>query len=203
MGTEYTIYTEIYVKDKWYNMDSYVLTPSGKYVLAPLLDGKSFVCRFLDNMGDAGTLAFSELAEATQKYLLDEIKEESRGDLLKEKFAVYDYYTRIKSKYAREYQYEYYAPRREVVAFETGENEEINGWLTRESYDELPPEERNKYVFYKWNEPYGWYSTLSRVITRVETRLTDYQSEVSFGEEKFSEYLYDKTVPIRLIVEMH
>ena len=146
MGIDYTIYTEAYIKDRWYNIDSYVLAPSGKFRLAPLLDGRSFV---------------------------------------------------------REYQYEYYAPRYEVVAFETGENEEISEWLTRESYEELPAEEQKEYVFFKWTEPYGWYATLSKVITRVETRLADYSSEVSFGEEGFYEYLYDKTVPMRLVVEIH
>ena len=202
MGIDYTIYTEAYIKDKWYNIDSYVLTPSGKFRLAPLLDGRSFVREFLYNMGDAGTLAFSELAEATQKYRLDETKEANREDLLKETFEVYDYYTKIKPRFVREYQYEYYAPRLRVAAFETGENDEINGWLTRESYDELSLEEKKEYVFFKWTEPYGWYATLSKVISRVEMRLADYRSEVSFGEEGFFEYLYDKTVPIRLIVEM-
>ena len=203
MGIDYTIYTEAYIKDRWYNIDSYVLAPSGKFLLAPLLDGRSFVREFLDNMSDAGTLAFSELAETTQKYLLDQTEEEYREDLLKEKFEVYDYYTEIKPKYVREYQYEYYAPRYEVVAFETGENEEINEWLTRESFEELPAEEKKEYVFFKWTEPYGWYSTLSKVINRVETRLADYSSEVSFGDEGFYEYLNDKTVPVRLIVEIH
>ena len=102
----------------------------------------------------------------------------------------------------REYQYEYYAPRFRVAAFETGEIEEICDWLTRESYEELPAEEQKEYVFFKWTEPDSWYNTLSKVINRVETRLADYRSEVSFGDERFYEYLYDKTVPIRLIVEM-
>ena len=203
MGVDYTIYTEAYIKDKWYNIDSYVLAPSGKFLLAPLLDGRSFVREFLDNMSDAGTLAFPELAEATQKYLLDQTEEEYRESQMKKRFEVYDYYTAVKSKFVRKYQYEYYAPRYEVVTFETGENEEISEWLTRESYEDLPLEEKKEYVFFKWTEPYGWYATLSKVITRVETRLADYSSEVSFEEESFYKYLYDKTVPVRLIVEMH
>ena len=27
MGVYYTIYTEVYVKDRWYSIDSYVLAP--------------------------------------------------------------------------------------------------------------------------------------------------------------------------------
>jgi len=202
MGIDYTIYTEAYIKDRWYNIDSYVLAPSGKFLLAPLLNGRSFVREFLYQIGDAGTLSFLELAETTQKYLHDETKEEYREDLMKKRFEVYDYYTEIKPKFVREYQYEYYAPRFRIAAFETGEIEEICDWLTRESYEELPSDEKNEYVFFKWTEPDSWYNTLSKVITRVETRLADYRSEVSFGDEGFYAYLYDKTVPIRLIVEM-
>ena len=202
MGIDYTIYTEAYIKDRWYNIDSYVLAPSGKFLFAPLLDGRSFVREFLYNMSDAGGLYFPELAEATQKYLLDGTKEEYRDDLLKKRFEVYDYYTEIKPKFVREYQYEYYAPRFSVASFETGEIEEICDWLTRESYEELPADGKKDYVFFKWTEPDSWYNTLSKVINRVEMRLADYRSEVSFGDERFYEYLYDKTVPIRLIVEM-
>jgi len=203
MGIEYTIYTEIYVKDKWYNMDSYVLTPSGKYVLAPLLDGKSFVCRFLDNMGNAGMIEFTNLSESTQNYLLARAKDNGYDQSLTEKFEVYDFFTMIKPKYVREYQYEYYAPRYEVAAFEIGENDEIEGWLTQESYDELSSEEKKEYVFFKWNDRFDWYDTLSRVIAKVEMRLDDYKSEVSWREEGFYEHLYGTTIPIRLIVETH
>ena len=52
--------------------------------------------------------------------------EEYREQLLSMKFDVYDFYTAIKSKYVREYQYEYYVLRRSIAAFETGEIEEIN-----------------------------------------------------------------------------
>jgi len=201
MGTDYTIYTEIYIKDKWYGADSYILTPEGNYKLSPLLCGRSYVGEFLDNLGNSRTIKFSELAETTQKYMYEITFEEYREQLSSETFEVYDYYTEIKSKFVREYQYEYYVPRYNVVAFETGEIEEIGDWLTRNSYDELPPEEQKEYVFFKWNEPYGWYKTLSDVITRVEMRIKDFREEISFSDGMW-EYL-QQINPVRLIVAVN
>ena len=155
MGTDYTLYTEICINDKWYGIDSYVLTPSGKYRLSPLLSGRSYVRILLDELDSGSVVHFSDLAETTQKYMLAEKSEEYHKELLVEKFKTYDFYSEIKPRYVREYQYEYYVPRYSVAAFETGEIEEIDDWLTRESYDELPPGERKEYVFFKWNEPYG------------------------------------------------
>ena len=198
MGTDYTIYTEIYIKDKWYGADSYILTPEGNYKLSPLLCGRSYVGEFLDNLGSSRTIKFSDLAETTQKYMYEITFEEYRDQLPSETFEVYDYYTEIKSKFVREYQYEYYVPRYSVVAFETGEIEEIGNWLTRDSYDELPTEEQKEYVFFKWNEPYGWYKTLADVITRVEMRIEDFRKEISFSDGMW-EYLQQINL-VRLIV---
>ena len=154
-------------------------------------------------MGNAGMIEFTNLSESTQNYLLARAKDNGCEQSLTEKFEVYDFFTMIKPKYVRDYQYEYYAPRYEVAAFEIGENDEIEGWLTRESYDELPSEEKKEYVFFKWNDRFDWYDTLSRVIAKVEIRLDDYKSEVSWREEGFHEHLYGTTTPIRLIVEAH
>ena len=106
----------------------------------------------------------------------------------------------MKPQYVREYQYEYYAPRCSVAAFETGEIDEIGDWLTRESYEELSPAERKDYVFFKWTERYGWYKTLTNVITRVEMRLADFNEESSLVDDDLWEY-FQCTNPIRLIVE--
>ena len=155
MGVDYTIYTEVYLKDKWYGIDSYVLTPAGEFKLSPLLSGRSYVREFLNNIELSKIIYFPELAESTQKYMIEHTDEEYRDQLLSMKFDVYDFYSAVKSKHVREHQYEYFVPRYSVVAFETGEIEEINNWLTRESYDELPKEEQKEYVFFKWTEPYG------------------------------------------------
>ena len=201
MGAEYTIYTEVYLKDKWYNIDSYVLTPAGEFRLSPLLSGKSYVRAFLENIELSRTINFSDLAETTQKYMVEQACEEYREQLSSEKFDVYDFYTEVKSKHVREYQYEYYAARHSVAAFETGEIEEIDDWLTRESYDELSKEEQKEYVFFKWNEPYGWYETLVKVITRVEMRLADFYEESHWGSDDLHKYFY-QTNPVRLVVEI-
>ena len=79
MGVEYTLYTEIYVKDKWYGIDSYVLTPMGEYKLSPLLSGKSYVRELLNKLDFCKRISFSELAESTQKYLIAQTDEEYRN----------------------------------------------------------------------------------------------------------------------------
>ena len=200
MGVDYTIYTEVYLKDKWYSVDSYVLTPAGDFRLSPLLQGRSYIREFLDHINDPRTIKFPDLAETTQKYIFEQTNEEYREQLLSEKFDVYDFYTEIKSMHIREYQYEYYAPRHSVASFETGEIEKIYDWLTRESYDELSPEEQKEYVFFKWTESYGWYKTLTNVITRVEMRLADFYEESHWGNDDLREY-FQQTNPVRLIVE--
>ena len=200
MGVDYTIYTEVYLKDKWYSVDSYVLTPAGNFRSSPLLQGRSYIREFLDHINEPRTIKFPDLAETTKKYIIEQTNEEYREQLSSEKFDVYDFYTAIKPKHVREYQYEYYAPRHSVAAFEAGEIEEIYDWLTRESYDELSPEEQKEYVFFKWTEPYGWYKTLTNVITRVEMRLADFYEESHWGNDDLREYL-QQTNSVRLIVE--
>ena len=199
MGSEYTIYTEIYIKDKWQGADSYVLTPAGEYKLSPLLCGKGYVGELLDNLRNYRTIEFSDLAESTQKFMLKETDEEYQNDLLSEKFEIYDFYTAVKPKLVREYQYEYYAPRYNVAAFEIGEIQKIDDWLTRESYEELPQEEQKEYVFFKWTEPYGWYKTLADVIKRVEMRIADFREEVLLSETGLWEY-FQQINPVRLVV---
>ena len=201
MGTEYTIYTEINIKDKWYGMDSYVLTPSGKYRLSPLLSGKSYVRRFLGNLDSNHSVHFSDLAATTQKYIREETDKEYHEHLSAKSFAVYDFYTAVRPKYVREYQYEYYALRLRVSAFETGEIDEICDWLTRESYEELHSEEQKEYVFFKWTEPDSWYNTLSKVITRVEMRLADFREEACWDDDMWKDL--QQTNPVRLIVEVN
>ena len=200
MGVEYTIYTEVYLKDKWYNIDSYTLTPAGEFKLSPLLKGKSFVREFLDHIDNFQTINFSDLADTTQKYMIEQTYQEYMDQLLSMKFDVYDFYSEVKSKYVREYQYEYYALRYSVAAFEIGEIEEIDYWRTRESYDELSTEEQKEYVFFKWTEPDSWYKLLTNVITRVEIRLADFFAGASWDND-FGEY-FQHANPVRLVVEI-
>ena len=201
MGIDYTIYAEVYIKDKWYSIDSYILTPAGEYKLSPLLRGRSYVREFLDHIDDPRTIKFSDLAESTQKYMIEKTDKEYREQLLSKKFDSYDFYTEIKPKYVREYQYEYYALRHSVAAFETGEIEEINDWLTRESYEELLTKEQKEYVFFKWTDPDSWYKTLKDVITRVEMRFADFYEESSRNNSNLQEH-FQYTNPIRLVVKM-
>ena len=116
-------------------------------------------------------------------------------------FEVYDYYAEVKPKLVRKNQYEYYVPRYAVAAYEIGEIEVIYDWLPKDAYEELPPEEKKEYVFYKWTEPDSWYKTLAEVVERVEVRLVDYYRETAYCNDDFMEYL-QPTNPVRLIVEI-
>jgi len=200
MGVYYTIYAEVYIKEKWYSIDSYVLTPVGEYKLSPLLCGKSYVREFLENIDDPRIIKFSALAETTQKYMIEHTNEAYREQLLSSRFDVYDFYSAIRSKYVREYQYEYYAPQYSVAAFETDEIDTIGHWLTRESYKELSPEEQKEYVFFKWTDSDSWYKTLKNVVARVEMRLADFYEESSWNDD-LREYI-QYTNPIRLVVKI-
>jgi len=178
-----------------------LLKVNGEYILSPLLCGRSYIREFLDNVDLCQIIQFSDLAETTQKYMIEHIEKIYQDELLSTKFDTYDFYSTIKPKYVREYQYEYYAPRYSVVAFETGEIDEIHDWLTRESYEELQPKERKDYVFFKWTDPHGWYKTLANIITRVEIRIADYYEDVVLSDDDLREYFKD-TNPVRLVVEI-
>ena len=203
MGIEYTIYAEIYIKDKWYSIDSHIFTPAGECKLSPLLWGLSDVREFLENINYAQKIKFPDLAESTQNHVLKRANENelSQDERLSLEFDVYDYYSAVKSKYRREYQYEYYVLRHSVVAFETGKTDEIDDWLTKESYEELLPEEKKDYVFFKWTAPNSWHRTLTDIITRVEMRLSNFYELASLDNGDLQEYL-QYTNPIRLVVEM-
>ena len=154
----------------------------------------------MENLSVTRTIYYSELSETLQKYMYRNTNKEYRERISEKTFEVYDYHTAVKPKYSREYEYEYYASKYSVKAFETGEIDEIGDWLTKESYDELPPEERKEYVFFRWTEPHSWYKTLGDIITRVEVRFEDFREAVSW-EKGMWEY-FQHITPVRLIVEV-
>ena len=53
MGTEYSIYAEVRVKDKWYSINPLIPEESGKLTIVPILSGRSRLKNAVDELEES------------------------------------------------------------------------------------------------------------------------------------------------------
>lgn len=74
------------------------------------------------------------------------------------------------------FKYEGYVSKKELAEFEVYERKEFSEWLLSDEYNALSEKEKRRYVFHRWNDPYGEYWIYRAIADRVWT-LKDLFSE--------------------------
>ena len=69
----------------------------------------------------------------------------------------------------KQYKYEGYVSKKELAEFEVYEREEFSEWLSDDEYKALTEKEKRRYVFHRWNDPYGEYWIYRTIADRVWT----------------------------------
>ena len=187
MSTYYFVYAEVNVDGKWYNLSPYYRNRDGEYKTHPIfwmqsdfsevyyeLRQRSSGCGVPDDMSDGLREMFRQN--------LDETYDDSFG-----KMTWRDYYSqtlfhvnfangftdRVKKK--REFKYEGYVLKKAKADFENDDVDEIDDWLTEEEYQELPPEEKRRWIWFRWNDPYGTNDIYNELIHKIRVLCSLFQ----------------------------
>lgn len=213
MSTYYYFYAEVKNNGKWIGLSPIVKSHDGKYKIQPLMWGQSAMYELYEDMIDTCS-ACCGLPEDVSAELLEEFhahdekttdfwgnKEITWGEYYKTcvHSVNYDEAVRKKIKRDRPYKYQGYVHKRLIAAFEVGEIEDLQCWLTIDEYKELPDNEKKEYAWYEWNEYCGEYGFRFELYQKIEN-LLDWYREEAFSSK--SEYNYEDFIGanVRLII---
>jgi len=183
MGTYYSIYAEVRVGTKWYNLNPVFRRKDGKLDVCPVISGRSWLHE-----------AFLELEEA--HYATgrpDTICEEVRTvfnhsddepydpflhidtykDFYDRTIFLVNYGKSVKARVKEHKPTRYcgYASKVCIAAFEIDEYKTIGHWLTTEEYEKLSDQAKRAYAYYEWNEPEDWYGVYNMIVRKIDCML--------------------------------
>lgn len=183
MGTYYSIYAEVRVGNKWYNISPLIRELDGQAKVQPFLSGKSWLrsafeelqeygykCGRPDDLSDELRTVFSEPDDMTVESFLKDMtyKEYYRQSMLS---VNYGKAVKRRVKDSRPTRYRGYVNKYALTAYEIGENDDITHWISEAEYAKLPEEEKRDYTFYEWDEYGDWYAVFVRLSRMVDAML--------------------------------
>lgn len=189
MSTYYDFMVEARYDGKWYNIDFYTKDIDGKMRHQYLATVSRSFLGNLDTLVDgAWTLGFDELAEGTQKILLEQTAAEAEDSLLLEQFYVAGSLADFEKLLNNPYQMEYYVTRNQIAAYESHRIDEINEFLTAHELLELPQAARHEYVLYRWNDSFANEEFIKSMVDRLKylvecfNESLPYRRDMSYGD---------------------
>ena len=197
MGIHYYVYAEIKVNDKWYNLNPLMKKHDGTTVLRPVYDcGSMFfeACNFFedhiigvgipDDMSPELRGAFRENIDEP----CDPVSKDTWRQFYDQSLFCVNYSDTIEQRVIKDrpHKYEGYVSKRAIADFEVNETEEINSWLTREEYNDLPERQKRLYRFYQWDEDFDEYRIFRTIYERLCALL--YWFDFADAFENKSEY---------------
>lgn len=205
MSTYYTVYAEVKIKDKWYNLNPYIKCTDGSFKMQSIMWAQS---AFFDT--------YVELEEcASYRGLPNDMSEDMKVLFHENLDDIYDSWTKDytwkkhyqqslflvdfekavadKVKRNRPYKYEGYVSKYLIACYESGETDDITSWYTQQEYKDMPVEEQKEYAFYEWNnwgEEYGFYQTITTRVNALLYWLIEeskaFDDSVTYAERYFS-----------------
>ena len=183
MSTDYWIYTEAKVKDKWYAIDGVVpyfdekkgkLTVEMRQSNTYWSGSRSYFSEAYDKLCDIGRFGkFSELSDAIKNEWKESVKEEAEGhttysDLVIVKLVDFD-----KSVPMNAHDYHGLVHKNAIFSYEHGDIEEL--WpAEHEELEGLTPAEMEQYQYYEWDNPMGWLARFKTISERVHNVIATY-----------------------------
>lgn len=156
MGTTYTLFTEVEVRDKWYCINEIVtrLNPTEHLVIVPTLRTNaqmSFAKANRELNEDGYGIRCEELSE-NLRAAVDEWLTPEHSSLI----AIP--YDKIASQLnASGKEHCAFALRSEVAAYENGESDDIWDYVSVNEYKRMDEELKKAYQYYEWNDMSGTY----------------------------------------------
>ena len=187
MSTYYFVYAEVNVGGKWYNLSPYYKNKAGEFKTHPIFWMQSgFYDAYCDlSERSEGRGVPDDMSASLRKHFHTNLDEQY--DALFGKMTWRDYYNQqlfsvnfanaivdpVKKK--KEFKYEGYVSKKDKADFENDDIYEINEWLTKEEYDDLPPEEKRRWIWFRWNDPYGTNDIYNELIRKIRTLCSLFQ----------------------------
>ena len=183
MSTNYWIYTEARVNDKWYAIDGIVpfLTEKDGYISVTMRQSntywngsRSYFSEAYDKLREIGRFGqFSELSDAVKKEWKESVKEEEEGhtpyaDVSIVKLADFDRNVQMDT-----HDYHGIVHKNAIFSYEHGDIEELYP-AEHEELDGLTPEEMKQYQYYEWDNPFGWLARFKTIKERVHNVIATY-----------------------------
>lgn len=184
LSTYYYLYAEANVNGKWMSLNPVMQAVDGSFKSSEILYfthssmaevyyalEREMVSRGLPEDCSAGLMQhFHNLDEVTKD---DWGAERTWRDVYINDVFVVNYERAIKQKVKKDrpFKYMYYVVRENMAAFQCGEINAIEHWLTHEEYLELDKEERQEYVYFEWNNWWDEYQVFCEIAKRVDTQI--------------------------------
>ncbi len=188
MGTYYSIYAEVRVGNKWYNLNPLFQREDGKLDVLPVMSGRSSLREAYDELEES-RYQYGRPADMSKELRMvfhhedDEpydppLRIATYKDWYKQTMFLVNYGKSVKSRVieGRPTRYQGYAFKHSIAAYEIGESDEIGNWLTAEEYDKLPNNEKLEYAFYQWDGWDDWYAMYNRIVDKVDCMLSYFNS---------------------------
>ena len=188
MGTSYSIFAEVHVGNKWYNISPLLREEDGQAKVYPFLSGKSWLhqaveelreysykCGRPDDLSDELRILFGEPDEdVVDPFFKDMTYKEYYRQMM---FSV-NYGKAVKRRVmdSRPTRYRGYANKYALTAYEIGECEDISHWISEAEYNKLPEDEKQDYTYYEWDEYGDWYAVFVKLSRMVDAMLEIFNS---------------------------
>lgn len=212
MGTSYTVYAEVRIKDKWYSINPYIRKINGETVMIPIYD-----------WGSGFRQTYEEIDESAYMHgRPDNLSKDVRRKFPQDDEAIVEWYKMTYKQFYgqfmtvanfgkviasrilpdRDTRYAGYVYKPTIASFELQEIDGIGEWLTKEEYAELSDNEKRKYSWFEWSEWDDWYDHYVNIAHRVRMQLNFFSEYGFFGSGL--DYNLDDRYPddsdIRLII---
>lgn len=195
MGTYYSIYAEVRVGDKWYNLNPLFQREDGKLDVCPILSGRSWLRETYEELEESRYACGRP--ENTSKEVKSVFPHEDdepfdptfHMDTYKDFYAqsifLVNYGKSVKTRVKKDKptRYRGYVTKVGLAAHEIDEYESIGYWLTDEEYEKLSDKEKMKFTYYEWDDPDDWYKAYNMIASKVECMLDCFR-EWAFGAIK-------------------
>lgn len=193
MGISYIMFSEYKHNGKWYCIDPYALcVEDNKFKIIPTLNNHAThrfeaIYRGLNEIGYS--VSFDDLSENLRTSLNDWCL--TKDNLC---FAV-DYDSMSQSCKRNPAQHSAFALRSEVRDFENQLEDDIYDYVTAAQYKAMDKELKKAYMYYEWNERFGWYDYFQKIQNTMFEHHADFSTANHIGYESDGE--------LRLIVFTH
>lgn len=211
MGTLYTLYAEINIDGKWYNLNPYFRKPDGTFKMQPIYWARSVFwdvyCAIDDERIAFGIPAdMSEELRANFRKDLDEptgfFPGKTWRDLYKQTVFAVNYQASFKSRVVknRPFKFQGYVEKFIIASFECGECN-IYHWLTKEEYEELCDKDKQGYAYYEWNNYDEEYGIYAEICAKIDSLLDWFADGDVLGDEYKTKDFTASPENVRIFVE--
>ena len=192
MGTDYFIYVEAQIGNKWISIDPVVPklhkdddgNYDGTYELSHCHSywngSRSYFGETFTKLRRIGyEMKFSDMSEEVQTHWKHAIEVEGDDTDEPNWYASpvcvdYDVFCRYVDK--KKFDSHGIVSKDMLFAYENGDTEELYS-VDHDDFIELTPEERQAYTYHEWDEPYGWNGHFKDIYDAVYPHITDFNEE--------------------------